>query len=119
MGLQKWLPCRYLVSYTWPVNPVPIQKDEDGNTRYNVSKKTDRPVIATLSHDGKWVSATYTRETGNLWTNPERSCQHADPAVNLGPGETKTLELKTFILKGNLGRLLVLVDLEMAKPDQK
>jgi hypothetical protein len=113
MGLQKWLPCRYLVSYTWPVNPIPVQKDEDGVTRYHVSKKVDRPFLATLSHDHKWLAATYTREMGNLWTNPERSCQHADPAVNLGPGETKTLELKTFIMKGSLDQLLALVDREM------
>jgi hypothetical protein len=109
MGLGKWLPCRYLVSYTWPVNPVPIQKGEDGIPRYNKSKKADLPLIATLSHDKQWIAATYTKETGNLWTNPERSCQHADPAVNLAPRETRVLELKTFIIKGKLDQLLTLI----------
>ena len=88
MPLQKWLPCRYLVSYTWPVEIKRIEKREDEITRYNKSRKADKPFIATLSHDKKWIATTYTKETGNLWTNPERSCQHADPAINLNAGET-------------------------------
>jgi hypothetical protein len=115
MGMDKWLPCRYLVSYSWPINPSYVQTGDDQITRYNKSKKADKPFIATLSHDKQWVAATYTKETGNLWTNPERSCQHADPAVNLDAGETKTLELKTFIIKGNLDQLLQLVDREMKR----
>jgi len=102
----------YLVSYSWPVNPNPVQH-VDGITRYNKSKKADKPFIATLSHDHKWIAATYTKETGNLWTNPERSCQHADPAVDLNAGEIKTLELKTFIIQGTMDQLLDLVNHEM------
>jgi hypothetical protein len=109
MPLNKWLPCRYLVSYTWPVNSKRIEKDEDDITRYHKSRKADQPFIATLSHDKKWIAATYTKETGNLWTNPERSCQHADPSITLKAGDTNTLELKTYILKGNLEQLLKMV----------
>lgn len=112
MGLQQWLPCRYLASYTWPVPNKRIEKDEDGITRYNKSRKVDQPFIATFSHDKKWIAATYTKETGNLWTNPERSCQHADPAITLNPAETKILNLKTFVIKGNLQNLLELVKKE-------
>jgi hypothetical protein len=115
MPLEKWLPCRYLVSYTWPVAPVRIEKDEDAITRYNKSRKADKPFIATFSHDKKWIAATYTQETGNLWTNPERSCQHADPSVSLKPGESKSLQLKTFIFKGTLGELLPLIDKQPLK----
>lgn len=107
MPLNKWLPCRYLVSYTWPVSPVRMEKTADSITRYHKSRKTDRPMIATLSHDKKWVVATYTKETGNVWTNPERSCHHADPAVTLKPGETKTLWLKTLIIKGDLSSITI------------
>jgi hypothetical protein len=39
MPLQKWLSCRYLVSYSWPVSPTRIEKDEDSVTRYNKSRK--------------------------------------------------------------------------------
>ncbi len=106
------MPCRYLVSYTWPVSANRI---EDGIQRYYKSRKVDKPFMATFSRDKKWIAATYTKETGNLWTNPERSCQHADPAVDLNPGQTKTLELKTFIIKGTLEQLLSLVNAEMRK----
>lgn len=107
--LRQWLPCRYLVSYTWSVPVARKEKGEDGITRYNKSRKTDQPFIATLSRDRKWVAATYSREIGNLWTNPERTCQHADPAVLLRPGETKILELKTYIFEGTLNKVLELV----------
>ncbi|WP_221392692.1 hypothetical protein [Dyadobacter sp. NIV53] len=113
--LQKWLPCRYLVSYNWDVPSIRSEKDSDSVTRYYKSRKADKPFIATLSHDKSWIAATYTKETGNLWTNPERSCQHADPAINLGAGETKSLELKTIIIKGNPEQLLKVIDREIAK----
>ncbi|SIO50106.1 hypothetical protein [Chitinophaga niabensis] len=112
MPLRQWIPCRYLVSYTWPVSS---NRTEDGIKRYYKSRKADKPFIATLSHDKKWIAATYTKETGNLWTNPERSCQHADPAVDLNPGETKNLTLKTFIIKGGREQLLQFVNAEMQK----
>lgn len=112
MPLLKWIPCRYLVSYTWPISSNRV---EEGIQRYYKSRKADKPFIATLSHDKQWIAATYTKETGNLWTNPERSCQHADPAVDLKPGQTKTLTLKTFIIKGRLEQLLQLVNAEMRK----
>jgi hypothetical protein len=106
MSLGKWLPCRYLVSYSWPISPKRTDKGEDLITRYYKSRKADQPFIATLSHDKKWVAATYTFATGNLWTNPERSCQHADPSISLGAHEMKTLRLTTFIYKGTLDELL-------------
>jgi len=106
MPLDKWLPCRYLVSYSWPVVPKKIDKGEDSITRYYKSKKADKPFIATYSHDKKWIAATYTAETGNLWTNPERTCQHADPSITLHAHETKSLVLKTFLFKGSPEMLL-------------
>ena len=106
MPLRKWLPCRYLVSYNWPIASKRIEKDEDSITRYYKSRRADQPFIATLSHDKNWVAATYTSETGNLWTNPERSCQHADPSISLNTNETKTLRLTTFLYKGTLDSLL-------------
>ncbi|MEI9908325.1 MAG: hypothetical protein WDO71_00835 [Bacteroidota bacterium] len=115
MPLEKWLPCRYLVSYTWPVAPTRIEKGEDSITRYHKSRRADKPFIATFSHDKKWIAATYTRETGNVWTNPERSCQHADPSLTLKPGESKSLQLKTFLVKGTLNELLSLTDNQPSK----
>ena len=115
MPLSKWLPCRYIVSYSWPVPAKLVQKDEDSITRYNKSRKADKPFIATVSRDKKWIAATYTSETGNLWTNPERSCQHADPSISLKAGDTKSLKLKTFIFQGVLDQLLGHIDREVSK----
>lgn len=106
MPLNKWLPCRYLVSYKWSIVPNRIEKDQDSITRYNKSRKANLPLIATISHDKKWIAATYTAETGNLWTNPERSCHHADPATSLSNNEIKILSLKTFLYKGRLDQLI-------------
>jgi hypothetical protein len=107
MSRQEWLPCRYLVSYTWPVPPKERRVERvEGVTRYNKSRQVDLPFLATLSSDRKWVAATYTRESGNLWTNPERTCQHADPATELNPGETKQVELKLFLFRGPRDQLL-------------
>lgn len=106
MPLNKWLPCRYLVSCDWPVAAKRKEKDEDSITRYNKSRKADIPLIATFSHDKKWVAATYTGKAGNLWTNPERSCQHADPSAALNGKETQTLTLKTYVYAGLLEQVL-------------
>ncbi len=92
-----------------------IEKGGDSIIRYDKSRKADRPFIATVSHDKKWIAATYTAETGNLWTNPERSCQYADPSVSIKPGESKILRLKTFVFKGSPADLLTLIDKEQLK----
>ncbi len=106
MPLNKWLPCRYLVSYDWPVANKRKEKDEDSITRYNKSRKADIPIIATLSHDKQWIAATFTTKTGNLWTNPERNCHHADPSAALNSNGTQTLTLKTYVYKGSLEQVL-------------
>ncbi len=106
MTQAQWLPCRYLDSYKWPVPPPDkrVEKKE-GITYYNASRPVDEPFIATVSKGGRWVVATYAFDTGNVWSNPELTCQHADPSTELGPGETKHLELKTFVFQGSLEQL--------------
>jgi hypothetical protein len=116
MSQQEWLPCRYLVSYTWPVPPRERHVEKvEGIRRYNKSRRVDQPFLASLSTDQKWIAATYTRETGNLWTNPERTCHHADPATELNPGETRSVELKVFLFQGDLKQLLEKVRKERGK----
>ena len=41
---KEWLPCRYRVSFTWPVEPNRVEKKEDGITWYNKSRKVDQSV---------------------------------------------------------------------------
>jgi hypothetical protein len=114
MPLSKWFPLRYMDDYTWPVPPPDKRavKRSDGITYYDASQPVNIPVIATLSLDKRWVAATYTKECGNVWTNPEITCQHANPEAALKAGGTAILEGKTFVFKGSLNQLLEKVKLE-------
>jgi hypothetical protein len=105
MPLNQWLPSRYLDSYTWPVPDKRIRKEE-GITYYNASRAVDEPFIATVSEDGKWIAATWNPDAGNVWTNPELTCQHADAETSLKAGGTASLEVKTFVFRGALEQLL-------------
>jgi hypothetical protein len=102
MPLAQWLPCRYLASFTWPVPAARVEHRGDGITYYNASQAVDQPFIATLSTDGQWVVASFARQTGNVWSNPELTCQHVDPQTTLLPGQEADLEVKLLILRGSL-----------------
>jgi hypothetical protein len=42
------------------------------------------------------------RNTGNVWSNPELTCQHVDPQASLSPGEEAILETKLLVVRGSL-----------------
>jgi hypothetical protein len=102
MPLDKWLPARYLVSFTWPVPARLVERRDDAITYYNKSRVVDQPFIATLSTEGGWLVASFTRNTGNVWSNPELTCQHVDPQTSLKPGQQGILEVKILVLRGSL-----------------
>ena len=102
MPLDEWLPARYLASFTWPVPAQRIEYRADGIPYYNKSRAVDVPFIATLSADRSWVVASFAREPGNVWSNPELTCQHVDPQTSLLPGQQSTREVKILVLKGSL-----------------
>lgn len=102
MPQNEWLPARYLASFTWPVPSKRIDLREDGITYYNKSRKVDAPFIATFSKDKSWVIASFTHNTGNVWSNPELTCQHVDPQAALSPGEEAILETKILVIRGSL-----------------
>jgi hypothetical protein len=104
--LSEWLPSRYLASFTWPVPKQRVEHRADGITYYNKSRAVDEPMIATVSTDGKWVVASFTRTTGNVWSNPELTCQHVDPQTSLGSGQRAVLEVKVLIFQGSLEQAL-------------
>jgi hypothetical protein len=106
MPLNQWLPSRYLASFTWPVPRQRIEHRADGITYYTKSRAVDEPFIATLSTDGKWVVASFTRTTGNVWSNPELTCQHVDPQTSLVPNQRAVLEVKILIFQGSLDQAL-------------
>jgi hypothetical protein len=106
MPLDQWLPSRYLDSYTWPVPTLRVDRRADGITYYNKSRVVDEPLIATISSDGKWVVASFTKTTGNVWSNPELTCQHVDPEEPLPPAGKAVIEVKILIFKGTLDQVL-------------
>ena len=101
MPLDRWLPARYLASFTWPVPSQRVEQRE-GITHYHTSRAVDAPFIATRSQDGRWVVASVTRTTGNVWSNPELTCQHVDPQAALSPGAEVVLETKILVARASL-----------------
>jgi hypothetical protein len=102
MPMDQWLPARYLASFRWPIPTKRLERREDGITYYNKSRVVDQPFIATVSEDGAWVVASFARETGNVWSNPQLTCQHVDPQTSLAAGQRATLEVKILIVHGSL-----------------
>lgn len=105
MPLDQWLPARYLDSFTWPI-PVNKKRKEDGITYYNKSRSVDQPMIATLSTDKRWIIASFARTAGNVWSNPELTCQHADPFPSLLSGGKVVWEVKMLVFEGSLDQAL-------------
>ena len=100
--LTEWFPVRYMASTTNPIPADRVQRRSDGIMyRYRVGR-ADVPMIATTSQDGSWVAATFSRHTGNVWSNPELTCQHADPELPLAHSDEAQLEEKILIFQGSL-----------------
>lgn len=102
MPLTQWFPVRYLASYTAPIPSELVQHRSDGITYRYSPDRVDKPMIATLSNDRTWVAASFSRDPGNVWTNPELTCQHVDPQVPLPGGAHAQYEIKILIFKGSL-----------------
>jgi hypothetical protein len=102
MPIDRWLPARYLASYTWPVPAQRVERRADGISYYTRSRAVDAPFIATRSTGGGWVVASFTREAGNVWSNPELTCQHVDPQAALPARGRVVLEVKVLIIRGSL-----------------
>jgi hypothetical protein len=100
--LKDWFPARYLASYTGPVPKERVQHRDDGITYYYRSRAVDVPMIATLSEDRTWVAASFARDPGNVWSNPELTCQHVDPEVSLPHNGHAEYEVKILVFRGAL-----------------
>lgn len=106
MPLKEWLPNRYRISYSWPEEKEHVQTQPDGIKFFNAPNRTDEPVIATVSNNGQWIMATFSRNPGNLWTNPDLTCQHADPEISLAHRSKGIVEEKVLLLRGTLDDVL-------------
>ncbi len=102
MPLKDWFPVRYLASYTVPVPIERVQHRDDGITYYYKSRRVDLPMVATLSADRTWVAASFARDPGNVWSNPELTCQHVDPERSLPHDSRAVYEVKILIFNGSL-----------------
>lgn len=102
LPLSQWFPVRYLAQYTAPIPAERVQHRTDGITYIYSSRPVDLPIIATLSADRTWVAASFSRDPGNVWTNPELTCQHVDPEVSLPHNAHASYELKILLFKGTL-----------------
>jgi hypothetical protein len=109
MPLSEWLPSRYLASYTWTVPAQRVERRADGITYYNASQPVDVPLVATVSSDHKWVAASFTNTTGNVWSNPELTCQHVDPERPLPARAKAEWDVKILIFPGTLAQVLIKV----------
>jgi hypothetical protein len=115
LPLDRWLPNRFLIPYTTPIHAERVVRVDGNPTIYHKSRRVDLPLLVTRSQDGAWVAATCTRtDSGNVWTNPDLTCHHTDPAVRLVPGGKAKIELKTFAFKGDLDAALKQVRKELA-----
>ena len=114
MPLSQWLPSRYLASYTWPVPAQRVERRADGITYYNASQAVDLPLVATVSSDHKWVAASFTNMTGNVWSNPELTCQHVDPERPLPAHAKVEWDVKILIVKESLDHVLKKVESQRA-----
>jgi hypothetical protein len=106
MPLQDWFPARYLASFTAPVPEERVQHRDDGITYYYKSRPVDVPMIATLSEDRTWVAASFARDPGNVWSNPELTCQHVDPEVSLPRHGHVAYDVRVLIFRGALDEAL-------------
>jgi hypothetical protein len=79
-----------------------VQRRSDGLTYRYKAGRIDLPMIVTLSQDGSWVAATFSRHAGNVWSNPELTCQHADEETPLPHDAKAETEEKILIFKGSL-----------------
>ena len=104
--LDQWLPARYLASFTWPIPAQRVERRDDGITYYTKSRAVDVPFIATRSRDSAWVVASFARAPGNVWSNPELTCQHVDPQTSLAPRGRAILEMKLLVVRGSLDEAL-------------
>jgi hypothetical protein len=84
----------------------------DGITYDNASYPVDLPVIATASTDRRWVATSFTNLTGNVWSNPESTCQRVDPERPLPVRAKIEWDVKMLIFPGMLDQVLQKVRLQ-------
>lgn len=98
---EEWLPCRYIARVGKNTPPAEHRVERlDGVTRYFRSRAADAAFLATESQPSGWTAATHAFNCESVFTNPARTCHHADPrALGITDGRA-VLRLKVYVLKG-------------------
>jgi hypothetical protein len=101
---EEWLPCRYIVrcSLQTVVPAQRVERQADGITRYHKLRPVDVPFIATVSSPAGWAAATHALDTDSVWTNPARTCHHADSSAALQAKSMAKLALKFYLVPGGV-----------------
>jgi hypothetical protein len=99
---EEWLPCRYIARVAKGAPPTPYRSERlDGVTRHFKAAAADIPFIATESEPRGWTACTHTLNADSVFTNPARTCQHADPvALGIADGRAQ-LRLKVYLVQGD------------------
>lgn len=100
---EEWLPCRYIarVGKNAPSVPYRVEK-QDGVTRYFKSRAADVAFLATESIPAGWTAATFANDCDSVFTNPARTCHHADPVARDVSDGRATLRLKVYLVRGTV-----------------
>jgi hypothetical protein len=101
---EEWLPCRYIANCS-PQTVAParrVDRQSDGITRYHKLRLADAPFLATVSSPPGWVAATHALATDSVWTNPARTCHHADSSAAVAARSTAALALKFYLVRGSV-----------------
>jgi len=69
-------------------------------TRYFKSRAADTAFIATESNPSGWTAATHALDCYSVFTNPARTCHHADPRVQLFIKDKARVAVKVYVIKG-------------------
>lgn len=98
---EEWLPCRYIarVGKNAPKGEYRVER-LDGVARYFKSKAADSAFLATESSPAGWTAATFARNCDSVFTNPARTCHHADPTSREITDGRASLRLKVYLLQG-------------------
>ncbi len=98
---EEWLPCRYIARVGKNAPDVDYRTERlDGVTRHYKSKSADAAFLATESDSSGWTVATYASNCDSVFTNPARTCHHADPRARSLIDGRAMLPLKVLVIRG-------------------
>lgn len=111
LPLEDWRASRYQACFQPPPTRREVRHEhsalrEGDFTRYYKDRQLDASMMATVSVDGEWIVATASASKVDVWTHTEWTSHHSDPVVmDLPPGTTGNVDLKTFLLRGTRDEL--------------